>query len=156
LPKNMHDSSFSFTVLPPNVTMGKYTSIAANCFFHPKSDQHYCVQNPNFVSSHDFKHSELNAETTIGNDVWIGSGVRVLAGVAIGDGAIIGAGAVVAKDVPPYAVVVGNPGTIVKYRFPFDVIDKLRLIKWWEWDEDTVKSRLADFEDVYSFVDKYL
>lgn len=52
----------------------------------------------------------------IGNDVWIGSRVMILPGVHIGDGAVIGGGAVVAKDVPEYAVVVGNPAKVVKYR----------------------------------------
>ena len=52
----------------------------------------------------------------IGNDVWIGSRVTILPGVKIGNGAIIGAGAVVSKDVPDFAVVVGNPATVVRYR----------------------------------------
>lgn len=54
--------------------------------------------------------------TIIGNDVWIGLGAIVLSGLAIGDGAVIDAGAVVSKSVPPYAVVVGNPAHIIRYR----------------------------------------
>lgn len=54
--------------------------------------------------------------TIIGNDVWIGANVTVLGGVTIGDGAVIGAGAVVIKNIPPYAVAVGNPAKVVKYR----------------------------------------
>lgn len=53
---------------------------------------------------------------TIGNDVWIGNHCTILPGVTIGDGAVVGAGTVVAKDVPPYAVVVGNPQKIIKFR----------------------------------------
>jgi maltose O-acetyltransferase len=53
---------------------------------------------------------------TIEDDVWIGARVIVLPGVAIHKGAIIGAGAVVTKDVPPYAICVGNPARVVKYR----------------------------------------
>lgn len=53
----------------------------------------------------------------VGNDVWIGDGVMILPGCTkIGEGSVIGAGTVLAKDVPPYAVVVGNPGKIVKFR----------------------------------------
>ena len=52
----------------------------------------------------------------IGNDVWIGGRVIILPGVSIGSGAIIGAGAVVAKDIPDWAVVVGNPARIAHYR----------------------------------------
>ncbi len=52
----------------------------------------------------------------IGDDVWIGSRVIILPGRKIGTGAIIGAGTVVTKDVPDYAIVGGNPATILKYR----------------------------------------
>jgi acetyltransferase-like isoleucine patch superfamily enzyme len=53
---------------------------------------------------------------TIGNDVWIGANVTILKGVNIGNGAVVGAGSVVIKDIPEYAIVVGNPARIVKYR----------------------------------------
>ena len=52
----------------------------------------------------------------IGNDVWVGANVVILDGVSIGDGAIIAAGAVVTKDIPPYAIAVGNPARVIKYR----------------------------------------
>jgi acetyltransferase-like isoleucine patch superfamily enzyme len=52
----------------------------------------------------------------IGDDVWIGAGVKILAGVTIGDGCVIGAGAVVSKSLPPYAVAVGVPCRIIRYR----------------------------------------
>jgi acetyltransferase-like isoleucine patch superfamily enzyme len=55
------------------------------------------------------------AEIIIGNDVWIGFNSTILKGVTIGDGAIIGANTVVTKDVPPFAVAVGNPPRIIKY-----------------------------------------
>lgn len=59
----------------------------------------------------------LGGGVTIGNDVWIGTNAIILGGVKVGQGAIIGAGAVVAKDIPSYAVVVGNPARVVKYQF---------------------------------------
>lgn len=55
-------------------------------------------------------------EIVIGNDVWIGGHVIILPGVHVGDHAIIGAGAIVTKDVPPYAIVGGNPARVIKYR----------------------------------------
>ena len=53
---------------------------------------------------------------SIGKDAWIGAGSVVLEGISIGEGAVVGAGTVVCKDVPPWAVVVGNPGRVIKYR----------------------------------------
>ena len=70
--------------------------------------------------------------TNIGNDVWIGANVTTLQGVSIGDGAVVAAGAVVVKDVPPYAIVGGNPAKVLKYRFDEDVITHLLALKWWE------------------------
>ncbi len=75
----------------------------------------------------------------IGNDVWIGDGVFVKNGVTIGDGAVIGARAVVTKDVPPYAIVVGQPAKILKYRFPQEIIDELLELKWWDFDDDIIR-----------------
>lgn len=58
------------------------------------------------------------------DDVWIGLNATILSGVTIGKGAVIGAGSVVSKDIPPYAIVVGNPARIVKYRFSEEIIEK--------------------------------
>jgi acetyltransferase-like isoleucine patch superfamily enzyme len=71
--------------------------------------------------------------TTIGNDVWIGHGAYIGAGVTIGDGAVVAAHAVVTKDVPPYAVVAGNPATIRKLRVPPQFISPLLRLRWWRY-----------------------
>ena len=55
-------------------------------------------------------------EVVIGNDVWIGAGAKILRDVHIGNGAVIGANAVVTQDIPPYAVAVGAPARVIKYR----------------------------------------
>ena len=71
--------------------------------------------------------------TTIGNDVWIGHGATVVAGVTIGDGAVVAQGAVVARDVPPYAVVAGNPAVIKKFRLPPHLISPMLRCRWWRF-----------------------
>jgi carbonic anhydrase/acetyltransferase-like protein (isoleucine patch superfamily) len=61
-----------------------------------------------------------------------------MSGVTIGDGAVIAANALVTKDVPPYAIVGGNPAKIIKYRFTEEQIERLSKIKWWDWKEEVV------------------
>lgn len=91
------------------------------------------------------------------NDVWIGHGATVMAGVTLHNGCAVAAGAVVAKDVPPYAIVGGNPAKILRYRFDEDTIAGLQKIAWWDWDLQTQQLRQDDFLlPVPEFVAKYL
>ena len=73
-------------------------------------------------------------DTVVGNDVWIGYQATIMPGVQIGDGAIIATKAVVTKDVPPYAIVGGNPSQVIRMRFEPAVIARLLDIRWWDWD----------------------
>ena len=133
----MGQESYSLSGNMDRANVGAYTSIAGGVILHHKDDNHPCVYRPNLVSCFSFNeriragsypNSGGGTVITIGNDVWIGEHAAILEGVTIGDGAIIGAHAVVAKDVPPYGVVVGNPGKVIKYRFSQDIIDKLLQI----------------------------
>src|SRR5690242_9456198 len=72
-------------------------------------------------------------QTVIGNDVYVGHGAYIRPGVTIGDGAVVGAHAVVVKDVPPYAVVAGNPATIRKFRVAPQLIGRLLNLAWWRF-----------------------
>ena len=82
---------------------------------------------------HPYAHGKNRI--TIGSDVYIGANAFINASkvTSIGDGAIIGSGAVVLEDVPPYAMVVGVPAKIKRYRFSLEMIEALLRIKWWDW-----------------------
>lgn len=81
-------------------------------------------------------------DTVIGNDVWIGYEATIMPGVKIGDGAIIASRSVVVDDVPPYAVMGGNPASLIRYRFDAATIESLLEIKWWDWDIETISRNL--------------
>lgn len=72
----------------------------------------------------------------IGNDVWIGRESMIMPGVNVGNGAIIGARSLVTKDVPPYAIVGGNPAKILKMRFDEELVSLLEKLQWWNFDEN--------------------
>ena len=81
----------------------------------------------------------------IGNGVWVGQNAIILAGCkTIGNGAVIGAGSVVTHDVPPYAIVVGNPAKILRYRLTAEQIEKVEASKWWELDKDELNDRMEE------------
>lgn len=91
--------------------------------------------------------------TVIGNDVWLGLGATILSGVVIGDGAVIGAGAVVARSVPAYGVVAGNPARLMRYRFELQIRERLLDLRWWDWSDAEIRARERWFlSDVETFV----
>lgn len=85
---------------------------------------------------------ELRGDTVIGNDVWIGMEALVMPGVTVGHGAIVAARAVVSRDVPPYAIVAGNPAKVVKTRFDPETVERLLAVAWWDWPVDKVTRNL--------------
>lgn len=83
-------------------------------------------------------HPKSRGDVIIGNDVWIGAEAVIMSGVRIGDGAVVGARAVVTRDVPPYAIVAGNPAVLIRLRFAEPVIERLREIAWWNWSDERI------------------
>lgn len=149
-------------------TVGKFTSIAAMTRINPgnhpmgrASQSHFSYRaSAYFDGAEDedgFFAWRRDQHVHIGHDVWIGHGAIVLPGRVIGTGAVVGAGSVVTKDVPPYAIVVGNPAGIVRFRFPPDVIAGLEGLGWWNWPHDSLHAALRDFRDLPApdFVAKY-
>ncbi len=142
-----------------NTSIGKFCSIGPNFFcgwgVHPTQG---ISTSPVFYSSkakYTFSKEdkiEEHPHITIGNDVFIGANVTVLEGVTIGDGAIIGAGAVVSKDIPPYAIAVGSPIQIKKYRFEEAQIEALQRIQWWSFTDEQLQEVEKRFFDVEGFI----
>ncbi|POF34483.1 CatB-related O-acetyltransferase [Roseibium marinum] len=85
----------------------------------------------------------LRGDMIVEHDVWFGTGATVMPGVTICSGAIIGAHTVVASDVPPYAIVVGNPGRVMRLRFDEDTIERLLEIAWWNWPAEKITRHLG-------------
>ncbi len=161
-----------------NVTVGKGTYISFNAHISYTSIGKFCSIGPNLLCGYGFHPTngistspafystsqqagftfstydkcEERKFITIGNDVFIGMNVTILDGVNIGDGAIIGAGAVVSKDIPPYAIAVGCPIQIIKYRFSKEIIDSLVASKWWDQNTEVLKDVEKNFFEVEKFL----
>jgi acetyltransferase-like isoleucine patch superfamily enzyme len=137
-----------------NVKIGKFCSIGPNfCCglgLHPTNGistapMFYSSAKQNGVSLVREVVYEEQKQIIIGNDVFIGANVTIVDGVKIGDGSVVGAGAVVVKDIPPYAVAVGIPAKVIKYRFDEQTIKRLLEMQWWNWPETDLQ-KVADKE----------
>jgi phosphonate metabolism protein (transferase hexapeptide repeat family) len=148
--------------------IGKFCSIASHVRINPgdhpmdrASQSHFTYRASAYFDGvgdeHAFFQWRRNRAVTIGHDVWIGHGAIILAGRSIGTGAVVGGGAVVTKDVPDYAIVVGNPARIVRQRFPTEVALALQSLAWWDWTHDALRRALPDFQKLSAdaFVAKY-
>ena len=149
------------------VILGRYNSIGRDCnfFLHSNHRPDWITTSSQLwgpVSDHianmhmDMGHPTCKGDIIIENDVWIGAKSTIMSGVKISNGAVIGACSVVTKDVPPYAIVVGNPGKIIKYRFSESQIKDLLEIAWWEWDEGKIKDNALQMwsSDIDTFIER--
>ncbi len=170
----MHEVSFgdySYIVSDSSATyaeIGKFCSIARDVRINPGNHPTWRVAQHHFsyrATSYALGASDDAAffewrrsdKVTMGHDIWIGHGATILAGVTVGTGAVVGAGAVVSKDVPPFAVVVGVPARVIKYRFEPDLQAALIALAWWDWDHDRLAAALEDFRtlDAATFVARH-
>lgn len=144
-----HGGCFRPFAFGQKTTIGRYSSIASTAFaatdnhpMHYKSTHGFFFNPALHVVEADWAYSPLS----IGNDAWLGHNSIIMPGVnRVGDGAVVAAGAVVNKDVPPYAVVVGNPARVVRFRFPPATVEALLAEKWWEKDLAEIRQDLGDY-----------
>lgn len=156
------------TVLEPtsaNLKIGRFTSIGQSVVVVLGNHRTDTVTTYPFKSLRRFWHTAATTpddhtskgDVVIGNDVWIGQGVTILSGVHVGDGAVLAAESVVTKDVPPYAVVAGNPARCVRHRFDEATVEKLLAIRWWDWPEQKIDEAmpLLTSPDLSNFLATY-
>ena len=131
-----------------NTTIGRYCSFARNVQIghgsHPTNwlsvsplqynpDYRDWLQQAGLKSMPSTTPFQWAKHTIIGSDVWLGNGVFIQDGIRIGHGAIVGASSVVTRDVPPYAIVAGNPARLIRMRFPPLIIARLLKAEWWRY-----------------------
>lgn len=151
------------------IKLGKYNSIGRDCnfFLHANhrpdwittSSQLFGPVTPEIADMHmSMGHPACKGDITIENDVWIGAKATIMSGIKICNGAVVAAGSVVTKDVPPYAIVAGNPAKVVKYRFSEEQIEKLLQISWWDWEEQKIRENAMEMwsSDIDKFIQKNL
>ena len=143
---------YHFDFIGDRLVIGKFCSIAADTRFIMNGGNHpttWATTYPFPIFGHGWEAAmppkwPMKGDTVVGNDVWIGYASTIMPGVTIGDGAILASCSVVTKDVPPYAIVGGNPATVIRYRFDEATIAHLLKLRWWDWDVTTITSRLKD------------
>ncbi len=145
---------YHFDFIGDNLKIGRFCALATGVQFIMNGANHalsgfsaypFNIFGNGWEQGFDFStiSDGFRGDTCIGNDVWIGREATIMPGVVIGDGAIIGTKAVISSNVPPYAIVVGNPGRVIRRRFAAPVIDALLEIAWWNWPIDHVTRHLA-------------
>ena len=152
------------------ISVGKMSSISWGitfCMLNYRFDHNYRnvssygLKSIDWIAPTKFWPSQKKCQIIIGNDVWIGRGSFIKSAnpekpLIIGDGAVIAANSLVVKNVPPYAIVGGNPAQIIKYRFDEKNIDALLKIQWWNWDIDKIYEEFKYFNHVEEFIERNL
>jgi acetyltransferase-like isoleucine patch superfamily enzyme len=161
LPKQMGAFSYSHSYLPTHASIGRYCSFGAALFWiggeHPAgwaTTSPFTYGEPLEATRAYFAERRLEQRTRpwsvkpwgaeIGHDVWIGDDVAMGQFVRIGHGAVIGARSLVLKDVPPYAVMGGQPARLIRYRFPEPLIERMLALEWWRYTPDVLQEASID------------
>lgn len=143
-----------------NLQIGRYSSIAHDVTFIIDMNHDFKKVCQGRINGIPYSRPELTrrkGQIIIMNDCWIGEKVTILSGVTIGNGAVVAANSVVSKDVPPYAIVAGNPAKVIGYRFNESQIEALLLIRWWNWSAEKVKECANElYGDIDAFIAKHI
>lgn len=135
---------------PEHLTIGKFVQIAHGVQIITSSANHqmdgfssypFAVFGDEWAQAYDAIWPN-KGDTIIDHDVWLGHQSLIMPAVTIGAGAIVAARAVVTKDVPPYAIVAGNPARVVRMRFDDATISKLLACAWWHWPIEHITANI--------------
>lgn len=141
---------YAFPFIGDRLVIGKFCAIASGATFMLNGGNHHTET----LSSFPFgifgqgweaalpDHWPNKGDLVVGHDVWIGQGAVLTPGVKIGSGAVIAARSVVTADVPPYAIVGGNPARVIRMRRSAEEIERLLALAWWDWPVEKI-TRLA-------------
>lgn len=149
---------FTYPDIPTNTKIGRYCSFGPNIkIFNANHPSEYIFLHPfmyNTTLGLTKKESFERTKITIGNDVWIGANVIILPSVkSIGDGVIIGAGSIVTKDLPDYAIAVGNPARIIKYRLSEKTQKLIKNKNIYDINKSEFKYYINNFYDEKDFIE---
>lgn len=152
----------SYIYDPDKTVIGSFVSIGHNVRIghgnHPinylSSSPYLYLDRLGYKTKGTVSHGEWDIldQIIIGNDVWIGDKVWIKNGITVGDGAIIGACSVVTHDIPPYAIAIGNPAKILKYRFSEEIISDLLELKWWDLPDEIIKT--LQYDDINKSIEQ--
>jgi virginiamycin A acetyltransferase len=142
---------YHFDFIGDRLIIGRFCCIASGVRFIMNGGNHatsWLTTYPFPIFSQGWELPEPPAwpnkgDTTVGNDVWLGNSATVMPGITIGDGAVVATSAVVTRNVPPYAIVGGNPATVLRYRFEAHTIARLLALRWWDWDPARIARNVA-------------
>jgi len=133
---------YLFDFVGDRLIIGKFCMIASDVTFIMNGANHltdavsaypFAIFGGDWSGAMDGKSYPTKGDTNVGNDVWLGYGATIMPGVTIGDGAIVATKSVVTSDVPPYAIVGGNPAKVIRYRWDKSTRDQLLQLRWWDW-----------------------
>ena len=94
-------------------------------------------------AEHIHGHPQTNGDIVLGNEVWMGTRVTIMSGVTVGHGAVLAADSTVVKDVPPYAIVGGNPARLLRMRFSARQTAGLLAVRWWDWPDEQIRAEVG-------------